>query len=88
GGNLKITTLNSNNNKNVIILFSDTGHGISKENISKIFDPFFTTKERGEGTGLGLATVMGIVKAHNGKIEVESEVGGGTTFKVIFPAIV
>ncbi len=68
------------------IRVSDTGTGIPKEIIEKIFDPFFTTKEIGKGTGLGLATVMGIIKGHGGRIHVYSEVGKGTVFNVLLPA--
>jgi len=65
--------------------FTDTGHGITEENMERIFDPFFTTKEDGHGTGLGLAISYGIVKEHEGSISVVSKVGKGTTFTVRFP---
>jgi PAS domain S-box-containing protein len=72
--------------KYIVLIVSDTGSGIPKQLTSKIFDPFFTTKEKGKGTGLGLATVYGIVKDHNGYVSVESEPGKGSTFSVYFPA--
>ncbi|MBS1791740.1 MAG: PAS domain S-box protein [Acidobacteria bacterium] len=70
----------------VVITVTDTGVGISPENLDRIFDPFFTTKEPGQGTGLGLATVQGIATAHGGFITVESELGFGTKFSVYLPA--
>ncbi|HKP04763.1 MAG TPA: PAS domain S-box protein [Chthoniobacterales bacterium] len=65
---------------------TDTGMGIPPQNLDKIFDPFFTTKELGHGTGLGLSSVLGIVKGHGGFMSVYSEVARGTTFKVFLPA--
>ncbi len=66
---------------------SDTGHGIPPAILEKIFDPFFTTKEKGEGTGMGLSVVHGIVHSHGGAIRADSEPGKGSTFKVLIPAI-
>jgi two-component system NtrC family sensor kinase len=69
----------------VAVEFHDSGTGISVENLPRIFDPFFTTKEVAQGTGLGLSISHGIVERHGGRIEVESEVGQGSTFTVMLP---
>lgn len=69
----------------VSVRVSDTGSGISAENINKIFDPFFTTKDVGQGTGLGLSISYGIIKSHGGDIEVQSEIDKGTTFIITLP---
>jgi len=80
-----LTVKTGHSTTEVKITISDTGCGISPENLSRIFDPFFTTKEEGKGTGLGLSTSYGIIKNHHGDIEVESEIGKGTTFIIKLP---
>ncbi|MGD9581768.1 MAG: ATP-binding protein [Vampirovibrionia bacterium] len=82
-GTVTITTQKDDTHAKIII--SDSGCGISPENLSKIFDPFFTTKDVGEGTGLGLSVSYGIIEKHNGTITVESKIGEGTTFTVKIP---
>ncbi|MBC7899235.1 MAG: PAS domain S-box protein [Saprospiraceae bacterium] len=84
GGTVTLST-GMNDAGEVKIVVSDTGEGISPENLKKIFDPFFTTKGVGNGTGLGLAVTYGIVQEHAGTIEVRSEQGSGTTFQLVFP---
>jgi two-component system NtrC family sensor kinase len=84
-GTLTITTGLSRDEKEMWIDFADTGEGIPQENLSKIFDPFFTTKEVGKGTGLGLSTSYGIIDGHGGRIDVKSQVGEGTTFRIELP---
>jgi two-component system, cell cycle sensor histidine kinase and response regulator CckA len=70
----------------VMVTVADTGMGIPPQLMHRVFDPFFTTKEVGKGTGLGLSAVMGIVKSHDGFLDVESEVGRGSRFRVYLPA--
>jgi CheY-like chemotaxis protein len=70
----------------VVVTIADTGSGIPPEVIERIFDPFFTTKEVGKGTGLGLSTAIGIVKNHGGFIQVSSQLGKGSQFKVYLPS--
>jgi CheY-like chemotaxis protein len=98
GGQLKITTESvtldeafcrerdwMSPGKYLLLSVSDTGVGIPPENLERIFDPFFTTKARGKGTGLGLSMVFGIVKNHGGCVDVRSEAGAGTVFRVYLP---
>jgi CheY-like chemotaxis protein len=77
------TQLNLGEYINLIV--TDTGHGIDSENLSRIFEPYFTTKKVGEGTGMGLSTVLGIDKDHGGDIKKYSEPGVGTSFHLLFP---
>lgn len=89
GGDLTVTTSTASgvkigrSIKNAVrIDISDTGVGITKENLNRLFTPFFTTKEKGKGVGLGLSVVHGIIERHHGKIEIESNPGAGTTFSI------
>ncbi len=85
GGTITLTTEFGNEDE-IIIKVSDTGSGIEPDNLNKIYDPFFTTKGVGSGTGLGLAVSYGIVQEHAGTIETVSELGEGTTFRLVFPS--
>jgi PAS domain S-box-containing protein len=100
GGNLQImsrliildgdycrTQPDANPGPHVVISVSDSGHGMDRDVIDHIFEPFYTTREIGAGSGLGLATVYGIVKSHAGHIACSSELGRGTTFKIYLPTI-
>jgi signal transduction histidine kinase len=82
-GTITLRTCQIGNEVQIEII--DTGQGIPKENLEKIFDPFFTTKPIGKGTGLGLSLSFGIIQKHHGKIEVESQLGKGTTFRIHLP---
>jgi two-component system NtrC family sensor kinase len=84
GGDLRIR-LHPVGEREAMIEFADTGVGISPENLQKIFEPFFSTKEDRDGTGLGLSISYRIVQHHGGRIDVESEPGKGTIFRIILP---
>jgi hypothetical protein len=83
GGELAVHT--GMNESMIVVDISDTGTGISKEDIKRIFDPFFTTKDVGKGTGLGLAVTYGIIQEHGGRIFVDSDSGKGTRFRLKLP---
>lgn len=89
GGRLTVRAENRSENGAdwVVFIVGDSGEGIPPDVLARMFDPFFTTKEAGKGTGLGLATVKGIVEREGGTIQVETEVGKGTTFSVALPAV-
>jgi signal transduction histidine kinase len=83
GGDLTVQT--AMNESLVIVDISDTGIGISEDNLKRVFDPFFTTKALGKGTGLGLAVTYGIIQEHGGRIFVDSDAGRGTHFRLKLP---
>ncbi len=87
GGTLTVTAKRSKSDGFVEAVISDTGCGISEEDLKNIFEPFFTTKEEGRGVGLGLSVVHGIITRHNGSIEIESKPDEGSTFKVRLPTV-
>ena len=80
-----LTGLQINPGNYALITIKDTGHGIEKEYIDRIFEPYYTTKKHGQGTGLGLSVVHGIIKSHYGKIEIDSTIDVGTTFYIYLP---
>jgi two-component system NtrC family sensor kinase len=82
-GTIKLSTRYDSSTRKLSVRVADTGYGIEKKNLSRIFDPFFTTKPTGEGTGLGLSVIYGIIKNHGGEIFVESTPGKGTIFTVM-----
>lgn len=84
---LEVTYMSVKPGPYIAVTVTDTGIGIPPEVLDRIFEPFFTTKAVGQGTGLGLATVMGIIKSHGGAMTVSSQVGQGTEFKVFLPAV-
>ncbi len=86
GGNLWIETRLNNDETEIKIQVRDDGAGIAPDVLPQIFEPFLTTKESGHGVGLGLAISRGIVERHNGRIDVASELGRGTTFTVTLPS--
>jgi signal transduction histidine kinase len=83
-GNIRISTWEKKDT--VVIEIADDGSGMPEEVMNKIFDPFFTTKDVGSGTGLGMSISYSIIKNHGGKIDVKSEVGKGSTFKITLPS--
>lgn len=87
GGKISILTARDEADEHVNICITDNGTGMSAEVLSHLFEPFYTTKPQGKGTGLGLATCYGTIKQSGGSISVESEIGRGTTFKIILPCV-
>jgi signal transduction histidine kinase len=87
GGHLEIVSSLMADKQEACVKIGDTGPGIPEAHLNHIFDPFFTTKEMGEGTGMGLSIVYGVLKQHGGEIKVETEIGKGTAFILCFPLV-
>ena len=87
GGRLTITGGVENKEDMIWLTISDTGHGICTDDLPRIFEPFYSTKTEGKGVGLGLSMVYGIIREHNGSVEVESEVGKGSSFRIKLPRL-
>jgi two-component system NtrC family sensor kinase len=87
GGRLTLATTFDREAGQIVIRVADTGAGIAPEHMARLFEPFFTTKEKGKGTGLGLPVVYGIIRRHNGTIDVRSTVGAGTEITIKLPAV-
>lgn len=85
GGSLQVSVSDDETRDSISILVKDTGLGIQEEDLSRVFEPFFSTKQNGQGVGLGLSVVYGIIERHGGKIAVESKPGSGTEFRLEFP---
>jgi signal transduction histidine kinase len=86
GGTLTLSAGRCQASSEVCLRVADTGIGIAEKDLPHIFEPFFTTKDEGYGVGLGLSTLYGILQSHQGRVEVESEQGKGTTFVMHLPA--
>jgi signal transduction histidine kinase len=84
---ISASLLRHNGWNDVEVIVRDTGTGIPEGVVEKVFEPFFSTKEVGKGTGLGLSICYGIIEAHGGRIEVESKVNEGTTFRILLPVL-
>jgi two-component system, NtrC family, sensor kinase len=87
GGKIVITTRSNDARDGVEMVVEDNGEGIPPEHLSKIFEPFFTSKSDGKGVGLGLAVLYGIVREHDGEVDVSSKVGVGTRFTISLPLV-
>ena len=85
GGKITLSGGHADQGDSIWLSLADTGHGIDKQHLSRIFEPFYSTKSDGKGVGLGLSMVYGIIREHDGNIEVDSEPGKGTVFTITLP---